>query len=144
MKVSVLDSPVPVGRRPQVCSLRYDLDSLVIDFDPDADGAQLAITFESPRGFRCLDEGDLTRYWAHSELVDNWLFRIDEGGWLTDEAKGHLEISVAFGYQEYLICGVDDCVTVLANAPPTVEVVNPPNKPMQTDRPSPTADRPNR
>ncbi len=145
MKVSVLDSPVPFGRNPQVCSLRYDLESLVIDLDPDAGGTRLAITFDAPRGFRCLDEGDLTRYWAHPELVANWLFRVDDGGWLTDEANGHLEVSVAFEFQEFLICGMDDCVTVLSSEPPSIEVAGSGGEPLPPEgHSSHGSDRPGR
>ena len=82
----------------------------------------LKVVFDTPRGFRCLDEGDLLEFWQGKRMIENWLFEISEGGWLDYEDKRGGFISKAMGYREFLITGVDDCVSVINDEPPKFEI----------------------
>jgi hypothetical protein len=122
MKYEVIEPPVAIGKAPVIATLSCDPEALVLAYDTDADGVELAISFQQPRAFRWLDEGDLTRYWEIPDMVENWFFEILSGGWLEHESKGHMEVSASMGLREFLICDPDNCVTVIANAPPAIDV----------------------
>ena len=122
IKAELLDVGIILGERPFVKELFYNLEMLVITLDPDVSGKILRIIFDTVRGFRCLDEGDLTDFWADKFIQANWLFEIMAGGWLDQEAQRSGFMSHVLGYREFLICGVDDCVNVLASEPPKFEV----------------------
>jgi hypothetical protein len=81
MKFTAIDSPLPMGKYPDVVGLYYD-GHLTIIIDPGCEGSdRIQVHFEKPRGFRCVDEGDLS-YWDDPKLVENWFFEITDGGWL--------------------------------------------------------------
>lgn len=124
MKFTVIDSPLPMGKCPDVVSLHYD-GNLTIVIDPGSVGnARIEVFFDQPRGFRCVDEGDLS-YWADPKLVENWFFEITDGGWLRSEHGGQLGISSTTpAMREFLICSSNDCVTVLSPKPPTLRAVS--------------------
>jgi hypothetical protein len=124
MKVIVLDPGIPLGKGPFIKRLSYDLETLLISVNPDTEGSLIEVTFEQPRGFRCLDEGDMLNYWTERIVLDNWFFEVLEGGWMDHEATRDGFISKTFGYREFLICGIDDCVSVLSKAPPLFRVVD--------------------
>ncbi len=124
MQAKVLDAGLVLGKTPVVMGLHYDLEKLIITYDPDIPDKRLEIIFGSPRGFRCLDESDLINFWEHKIMVQNWLFEIVEGGWLDHEARREGFISKDFGYKEFLICGADDCVSVISNDPPLFRVIS--------------------
>ncbi len=96
---------------------------LIVTLNPDVSGKMVRIIFDTVRGFRCLDEGDLTDFWADDFIQKNWLFEITAGGWLDQEAKREGFMSHLLGYREFFICGVDDCISVLASEPPRFEIV---------------------
>ena len=124
MKVTALECPVRTGKGPSVLGLSYDSDKLVVEYDPDTGGAKLRLVFAGPTAFRCLDEGDLLPYWQHPDLVDHWLVRVEEGGWLSmDESPRCFQIARTVNPMEFLVIGVDDCVSVLATEVPIIEVV---------------------
>ena len=122
IKANLLDVGITVGKSPFVKELFYDLETLVITLDPDVSGKILRVIFDTVRGFRCLDEGDLLDFWADKFIQANWFFEITADGWLDYEDERGGFISKALGYREFLICGVDDCVSVLAGEPPKFEV----------------------
>ena len=89
----------------------------------DDGGRQAIVVFESPRGLRVLDERDLTSFWAAgiSSRV-GWLFEITYGGWLDQESQRADFVSQHIGEQrEYLVIGIDWCVSVIAAHQPRVE-----------------------
>ena len=122
IKAELLDTEIVLGDNPFVKEVFYNLESLVITLDPDTSGKTLRVIFDTVRGFRCLDEGDLLDFWANEFIQANWFFEITAGGWLDYEDERGGFISKALGYREFLICGVDDCVSVLAGEPPEFEV----------------------
>lgn len=123
MQAKVLDAEIELGNSPVITGLSYDLEKLLISFDPGITGiAPVEIIFRNPRGFRCLDEGGMFDLWNSRLFVENWLFEITEGGWLDLESQREGFLSKHLGYREFLICGVDDCVSVISNNPPEFQL----------------------
>lgn len=122
IKAKVLDAELTLGNRPFVEKLFYDLETLVITLNPDVHGKMLQIIFDSVRGFRCFDEADLTEFWQDEIIQKGWIFEITAGGWFDQEAKreGFMHW---YTDREFFICGVNDCVSVLAGEPPKFEIV---------------------
>ena len=105
-----------------VKELFYDLNTLIITLDSDISGKMLRVSFDTVRGFRCLDESDLLDFWADKFIQANWFFEITAGGWFDQEAKreGFMHWNTD---REFFICGVDYFVSVLASEPPKFEIV---------------------
>lgn len=122
IKANLLDAGITVGESPFIKELSYDLERLIITLDADVSGKMLRVIFDTVRGFRCLDESDLLDFWADKFIQANWFFEITAGGWFDQETKRE-----GFMYwnsdREFLICGVDYCVSVLASEPPKFEIV---------------------
>jgi len=80
--------------------------------------------FDTPRGFRFLDEGDLLNYWetgAFSE--DHQLFEILSGGWMEQECSfpGMVSTTSAVGtFREWFICTTNGCINVLSVNEPLI------------------------
>ena len=121
IKAKLLDAGMSLGKSPFIEKLSYDLDTLTITLNPDVPGKILQVIFDNVRGFRCLDEGDLLNFWTDIFIQKNWLFEITAGGWFDQEAmrEGFMHWNTN---REFLICGADDCVSVLTNEPPRFEI----------------------
>ena len=65
----------PLATKPEITRVDYDLHSLVIHIELEYDGKPMTVTFESPIGYRVLDEGNLLEFWCRFSLKDGWLFR---------------------------------------------------------------------
>ena len=75
--------------------------------------------FTRCRGFRCLDEGDLARFWASDTLrPGHHLYRIVSGGWLDQELGVSGMFSTAGGSKEWLIATGGRSASVLAGEEP--------------------------
>ena len=124
----------PLKTKPEITRVEYDLHSLVIHIEPEYDVKPIIVTFESSIGYRVLDEGNLLEFWDKFNLSNGWLFQIASGGWFDLESRRKGFVSQHHSdVQEYLIIGVNECVSVLAGEPPTV-VLPSPNK---TSNPTP-------
>jgi hypothetical protein len=122
-KAKVLDAGIVFGKNTVVTELFYNLDTLVISVDPDVPGKMLRVTFDEVRGFRCLDEGDLTDFWMSGVFAENTIFEVTAGGWLDQEDKREGFLSKAIGgYREFFITGVNDCINILASEPPKFKI----------------------
>ena len=99
---------------------------VVVLTSPNASVERLWIEyhFDSPRGFRFLDEGDLLRYWGSHVFAGGYhLFKIVSGGWKEQELQlpGMLTVTDAIGTcQEWFICTSNQCLNVLSVNPPLV------------------------
>lgn len=123
----------PLDTKPEITWVDYDLHNLVVHIEPTYDGEPIVVTFDSSLGFRVLDEGNLLEFWDHFNLKDGWLFQISSGGWYDIESKRNGFVSQHHSdVREYLILGVNECVSVLSVEPPKV-VVPGPNKQRQSD-----------
>jgi len=77
------------------------------------------VIFTDVCGFRALDEGDLSFWWQHLNLSNGWCFQVIKGGWhdFERERKDFLSGQTDL-YREYLVIGVDLCVSVLTQTEP--------------------------
>ena|GEM_PF-935296 len=84
-------------------------------------GWSAKVNFEATYGFRVLDEGDLSEFWSVCTLKDGWCFEVMEGGWNSLELKrAHFVSGKLYDIKEYLIVGLNECVSVLGHEPPTI------------------------
>jgi hypothetical protein len=104
------------GRDTEVIGVSYDARVLrvTVEFYRSPKREWVYVDFRFPRGFRMLHEGDLLEFWR-GEHTQSFLFEVEKGGWLDLEAQreGFISSRVA-NPTEYLVCGVTDCVSVLA------------------------------
>ncbi len=111
----------PMETKPEITRVEYDLDSLIVHIEPEYDAEPIIVSFDSSIGFRVLDEGNLLEFWEKFNLNSGWLYRIISGGWFDLESKRNGFVSQHHSdVQEYLIIGVNECVSVLAGEAPTV------------------------
>lgn len=122
IRAQLLDAGATLGERPFIEKLLYDLEKLVVIVNLDVSKEMLRITFREVRGFRCLDEGDLTEFWQDELIRNNYFFEITSGGWFDQEAKREGFMSW-YRDREFFICGVNNCVSVFADKPPKFEVI---------------------
>jgi len=68
-----------------------------------------------------LDEFDLTEFRSECTLQDGWLFEVTKGGWKDLELTRPQFLSARQDWvREYLIIGLDECVSVLTKEDPKV------------------------
>ena len=53
-------------------------------------------------------------------MINDWLFEIESGGWLDREDAAGGFISKALGFKEFLITGINDCVSVISSNEPII------------------------
>lgn len=76
MKASLIKCEYYQDNDTYIESLSYDLDELKIIVVIESE-KRLEIVFQSPIGFRYLDEGDLLEFWENPEATNNWLLQIE-------------------------------------------------------------------
>ncbi|BCV46153.1 hypothetical protein I6M54_15885 [Shewanella algae] len=110
------------GVTPELLSVNYDLWTLRLTLTNDNNQA-IYLDFESVEGFRVLDEGQLLEFWS-KESPPYWVFEVISGGWLEQEAKrdGAPFLEVGGKLKEYLVAGLNECVSVLAFAEPEIRI----------------------
>jgi hypothetical protein len=103
----------------EVINLEFDMEDLEITIL--VDGAKLDVRFDSPIGFRVLDEGDLLEFWPQCSSPNGWLYKIIDGGWLEQESKRNGFLSDELpNIGEYFIIGTNYCVGVISVEDPTI------------------------
>ena len=104
----------------EVINIEFDVEELEVTVL--IDGYKLDVSFDSPAGFRVLDEGDLLEFWPDCSSPNGWLYEIFEGGWFDQERnrKGFVSTANNPAVREYFIVGTNYCVNVLALAAPCV------------------------
>ncbi|MEC4089593.1 hypothetical protein [Pseudoalteromonas rubra] len=122
-----MESPSIVGieersdsKVPELLSVNYDLWTLrlTLSFKP----SQFTyVDFEEVEGFRVLDEGQLLEFWSEQTKY-HWIFEIESNGWLSAEASRKTAPSLSEGedLKEYLVAGINECVSILSYKPPVV------------------------
>ena len=114
---------IPVGSTgmPEVVGIHFDLWLLRVVLSFPEVKAPTYVDFDVVSGFRVLDEGDLLEFWAPDVRAPGWLWRVTGGGWLDLECtrSGFLRRDVP-EMKEYLVAGVNDCVSVFAGVEPNV------------------------
>jgi len=107
-----------------IASVRFDGRRLVVlvarERLDDRRYRGLQVTFESPTGFRFLDELDFARYWSSAGFVrGHHVLAVSAGGWAEEETQLQ-------GYErdrkEWLVVTGNGCLNVFSNeAPKTSE-----------------------
>lgn len=111
---------------PEITDINYDLWVLRVSVSFEAFDNPLYVEFEGVSGYRVLDEGDLQEYWADGGCSGLWLVSIEQGGWFDLEQKRPGFISTPdIGLKEYLVAGINECVSVIAYDKPTIRKPKP-------------------
>lgn len=103
---------------PEVIAVSFDLWVLRLTLNFPGSVAPTYVEFEEVAGFRVLDEGDLLEFWSTDVHKPGWLWRIVAGGWreLESTRSGFIRTDV----REFLVLGINDCVSVFAGSEPRV------------------------
>jgi hypothetical protein len=111
---------------PEVTNVNYNLSLLRIKLEFSDANHSVYISFDSVRGFRVLDEGDLLEFWDPGSRAQGWLWHVEEGGWFDLEKLRDGFMSGVNGvYKEFLVVGQNECVSVIANGDPIFEKSEP-------------------
>lgn len=84
------------------------------------------VDFTDTIGFRVLDNGNLVEFWS-DERPNGWLWEVNSGGWFDLEKQregfvtGYFEKTLL---TEYLVIGIDDCISILSPSAPKITTVN--------------------
>ncbi|MBE9116471.1 hypothetical protein IQ249_11225 [Lusitaniella coriacea LEGE 07157] len=90
--------------------------------------AHLELFLPDVEGFRCLDEGNLLRYWASEQFkTGHAVYQIESEGWL-DEKRTEW-ISITNCCQEYFVTTENECISVLSYSTPIMRVYEDPYPP---------------
>lgn len=129
-KVTVVKTPFLSDKTTQVESVSFTFEGLSVSvFSAQWDAK---VVFEQTYGFRVLDELDLTEFWSHCSLADGWLFEVISGGWRSLELTRPFFLSGRQDWvREYLIIGLNECVSVLTKEKPVVADNTPSNHSLQ-------------
>lgn len=125
-KVVPIATPVAAEKTTQVESVSFGSDGLTVAMF--SEHWKAAISFPQTYGFRVLDELDLTEFWSKCSLAEGWLFEVESGGWKDlEKTRDHFHSGRHAWVREYLVVGLNECVSVLSKDEPVFEVQVPSN-----------------
>ena len=91
---------------------------VIVDIQGEG-SAQGRVVFRDVRGFRVLDEAELTEFWSSYAEPSGWLYEVHEGGWLCLEQLRATFNALRFPLREFLL--VDDmCLSVWCEQMPEI------------------------
>ena len=126
MKAVTIEADPTFQSQNEITEIEYKFGRLEIT-SQSLDTTQIVrLSFLEIAGFRVLDEGDLLEFWPTCSSPNGWVFQIIEGGWFDQERQrtGFIRGDIK-EIKEYLITGVDDCVSVFAWSPPNIHLLTP-------------------
>ena len=85
------------------------------------------VDFTNIIGFRVLDNGNLVEFW-NDECPSDWLWEVNDGGWFDLEKQREGFVTGYFEKDlltEYLVIGIDDCISILSPSAPKITTVDP-------------------
>lgn len=124
-KVTPVEIAFPSVGHPEIVNINYDLWRLTITLNFSKKDNPVYVTFENIIGFRVLDEGDLLEFWDNDLRLNSWFWNIEKGGWTDLERSRNGFISGLHNDStEYLILGINDCISIIANDKPKVSEPN--------------------
>lgn len=114
---SVKDVP-EFGENIEVTELLWDFDKAKVSIYCPKTKKHYVVIFNNeygPSSVRLLDEADLSENWSSFNLSDGWLYKVKSGGWFDQESNrdDFLLKHSAHLVKEYLIVGLDACVSVI-------------------------------
>ncbi|WP_033415531.1 hypothetical protein [Hahella ganghwensis] len=119
MECIAIEPPLSHDENIEIVYIDFDIETLVVTVLIDGD--KIDISFDSPAGYRVLDEGDLSEFWPSCSSFNGWLYEICNGGWLDQERNREGFVSAArTDSKEYFIVGCNYCINVLAWEAPNV------------------------
>ena len=117
--VSVIETEFKSDRSTQVEEVSLTHEGLSVRVTSDQWDAR--VSFDSFYGFRVLDELDLTEFWSQCSLLEGWFYEVRSGGRKDLELSRPSFISGRQEWvKEYLIIGLNECVSVLSKERPTI------------------------
>nr|WP_315260427.1 hypothetical protein [uncultured Duganella sp.] len=103
----------------RVQSVNFNLHELSISIS--SENWNVEVIFQQTYGFRVLNELDLGEFLTQPEgiLANGWIFEVADGGWKNLELTRPNFVSGRNSWVgEYLIAGIDECVSVLSKERP--------------------------
>lgn len=105
------------GKNVEITALSWNFDEAIVEiFCPELE-RELKVRFNNEFGhcaLRLLDESDLSENWKVINMGGGWLYKVNSGGWFEQESQreGFLMQHASHIYKEYLIVGLDACISV--------------------------------
>ncbi len=131
-KVTLIESKFKSDRSTIVDEVK--LSDSGLDIIVDSENWKVKVNFDATYGFRVLDEGDLCEFWSECNLTQGWCFEVLEGGWnALEKTREHFVSGKLYGPREFLIVGLNECVSILAHELPIVTELPSSNKPLKRD-----------
>lgn len=125
-KVVPIATPLAAEKTAQIESVNFGSDGLAVVMS--SEHWEATISFPQTYGFRVLDELDLTEFWSQCSLADGWFFEVVSGGWKDLEmTREHFYSGRQAWVREYLVVGLNECVSVLSKEEPVFDVQVPSN-----------------
>ncbi|MGZ9675626.1 hypothetical protein [Flavobacterium sp. GNP001] len=120
-KVTEFKNKFPASN-PEIFNISYDLWTLKISLGFDGINKPIYIIFKNVIGFRVLDEGNLLEFWDKEVRASGWLWKVESRGWFELEKlrSGFLAQHHGESHNEFLVAGINDCVSVLAESEPII------------------------
>src|SRR5690606_9262032 len=114
---------------PVVARVEYDIWTLRVVLEFEGHNEPVYLEFDRVGGFRVLDEGQLSAFWGKEARADGWLWEVTSGGWHALESTRDDFVlglpPLGEGCREFIVLGVDDCVSVITWAQPRARVPGP-------------------
>ena len=123
-KATTFSTDVYPNLCPEISHVNYDLWTLRITLGFEKIDSPVYVEFKNVVGFRILDESNLLEFWDKNEKVPGWLWKIESGGWFELEKlrEGFLAQHHGENHNEFLISGINDCISVIAESDPIITV----------------------
>lgn len=132
-KVLIIESPYKSDRSTIVDEVK--LSDSGLDIIVESKNWKIKANFDATWGFRVLDEGDLGEFWTECDLTKGWCFEVFEGGWNSlEKTRDHFVTGKLCEPHEYLIIGLNECVSILAHEPPVITELASSNKLLKQDK----------
>lgn len=119
-KVKEFDINLSIYSHPEIIDISYDLLTLKITLE--FENKWVYVIFKNVIGFRVLDEGNLLGFWDEDVRTSGWIWKVESGGWFELEKlrSGFLAQNHGDSHNEFLILGINDCVSIIAESNPII------------------------
>jgi hypothetical protein len=122
--IAITDVPF-TGKNIEVTNLNWNFDEAIIGIYSPSEKKDLRVRFNNefgPCSLRLLDESDLSENWQIINMSGGWIYKVISGGWFEQESQrdGFLLKDSSNIYKEYLIVGLDACVSVFTKEDVTI------------------------
>lgn len=120
--VKLLAAPFHPDPRCEITCVSYGNQNLTMRVVGVDSAAEVVVSLVS--GVRVLDEVDLTEFDDQCSLKSGWIFEVLDGGWKALELRrAHfLSARIYENLREFLIVGLNDCVSVLSRDEPRYQI----------------------